>query len=150
MRKPMGNQHGQSVLEYAITLAAVLIVVLVMVIYYKRAVGGRWKASSDSIGEQFTTGQTYTVETRQQASRKEESGTKAQIDAGSWTQSTVLGKAPEKIDIGKVGGKETEYGGAETSRTDYVTASPGGGELGTHGTFDSGKLKEKGLFSDDQ
>lgn len=48
------SQRGQSVLEYLIILAALCAVIVSMQVYTKRAVQGRWKASADAIGPQFS------------------------------------------------------------------------------------------------
>lgn len=54
------KNKGQSALEYAILLAVVVAVLVIMNVYIKRGVQGRFKESSDDIGEQFDPGhQTY-------------------------------------------------------------------------------------------
>lgn len=47
------NKHGQSTLEYAILIAAVVAGLVMMQIYLKRGIGGRLKGGADNIGEQF-------------------------------------------------------------------------------------------------
>lgn len=143
------DRRGQSVMEYAIMLAAITVVIVATQVYFKRAVQGRWKQSADQIGEPFTTGQNYAIETQQQVSRTEESGTSTEINANSWTRSEVLASRPANIDVGKIGAKLTTDAGAEITKTDYVTATAGSNAVGTHGTFDSGKLSDIGLFQDD-
>lgn len=155
MRRRFSERNGQSVLEYSVIIAVAILVIVVGQIYFKRALQGRWKDASDQIGEQFTTGQSYAIEKRQASARKEETGTSAivsptgQGETASWTKSTVLDAATANIVPTTVGGKETSYLGHEATKTDYVTATAGSGQLGAHGTFDSGKLSETGLFQDD-
>ncbi len=45
--------RGQSTLEYALVIAAIVGALIMMQIYLKRGVGGRIKSSADDIGEQF-------------------------------------------------------------------------------------------------
>lgn len=45
--------RGQSTLEYALVIAAIVGALIMMQVYLKRGVGGRIKASADDIGEQF-------------------------------------------------------------------------------------------------
>ena len=146
------SQRGQSVLEYALLLGVVIAVIVALQLYFKRGLQGRWKEASDQIGEQFTTNETYTIQTRQQSSREETTGTANEINANNWSQSKVLSALPGGISagdiIGKLDGAETVYAGHETTRRDYVTPT-GNRTLGAHGTFDSGRISQKKLFDDD-
>jgi Flp pilus assembly pilin Flp len=146
MMKRFADKKGQSVLEYSILLAVAILVIVGGQVYFKRALHGKWKETSDQIGEQFTTAQTYTVQRTQQSARKETSGVAADFKAGAWSQSQIAATAP--LDVGAVGG-QLGYTGHETTKSDYVKATRGTGTLGTHGTFDSGKLSEVKLFEDD-
>lgn len=47
------HRRGQSTLEYALLIAAVVAGLVMMQIYLKRGVGGRIKSGADDIGEQF-------------------------------------------------------------------------------------------------
>jgi uncharacterized protein (UPF0333 family) len=47
------NKQGQSTLEYALLIAAVVAGLIMMQIYLKRGIGGRLKGGADNIGEQF-------------------------------------------------------------------------------------------------
>lgn len=47
------NKQGQSTLEYALLIAAVVAGLVMMQIYLKRGIGGRLKSGADNIGEQF-------------------------------------------------------------------------------------------------
>ena len=47
------HKRGQSTLEYALLVAAVVAGLVMMQIYLKRGVGGRVKSGADDIGEQF-------------------------------------------------------------------------------------------------
>lgn len=47
------HKRGQSTLEYALLIAAVVAGLVMMQVYLKRGVGGRLKSGADDIGEQF-------------------------------------------------------------------------------------------------
>lgn len=47
------HKQGQSTLEYALLIAAVVAGLVMMQIYLKRGIGGRLKTGADNIGEQF-------------------------------------------------------------------------------------------------
>ena len=151
MNQSIRNRTGQSVLEYATLISVVVLVIIVGQLYFKRGLQGRWKESSDQIGKQFTTAQPYTMETRQQSLREEVTGTAGEVGSKNWTRSSVLssGTTFGNADIVKVGGKEGTYAGHETTREDFVQQSIGSGQVGAHGTFDSGKYSTTGLFNDD-
>lgn len=153
MARRCARERGQSVVEYAVLITVAIAVVVAGQIYFKRALQGRWKGASDQIGEQFTTAQNYTIETREQSSREEVTGSDGEITAGSWTRSAVLSGLPQignepPIDPGSVGGVINSYSGHETTIKDYVNQTFGKA-LGDHGTFDSGQLSNIKLFDDD-
>ena len=50
----MRNKKAQSTLEYAIIMAVVVGALLAMQIYVKRAVEGRMRSTTDSVGDQFS------------------------------------------------------------------------------------------------
>lgn len=136
------SKKGQGILEYAMILAIVVAVIVAIQIYVKRAVEGKFKQSADQIGEQFTTAETYTIETQSQSSRREQTLANLDTPTKGWTRSEIQGGgafAPGKV----------AYAGYESSKTDYVQQNIGGNQVGTHGTFDSGKISDKKLFEDD-
>jgi Flp pilus assembly pilin Flp len=141
------------VLEYAVLIAVALVVIIGGQIYFKRALHGRWKENADQVGEQFTTNQTYTIESRQQSVRRDTTGLlpaqDSTVNAGAWSQSTVRAALPSGMTIAGVDGEEAGYTGHETTRRDFVTQAVGGDALGTHSTFDSGQLSGITLFGDD-
>lgn len=47
------GKRGQSTLEYALLIAAIVAGLVMMQIYVKRGLGGKMKSSSDDIGEQY-------------------------------------------------------------------------------------------------
>jgi len=49
----MFNRKGQSTLEYALIIGVVVAGLLLMQHYVRRGLAGRYKASSDDLGEQF-------------------------------------------------------------------------------------------------
>jgi Flp pilus assembly pilin Flp len=52
------NERGQSTLEYAVIVAAVIGALLALQVYLKRGVEGKLHESTDQIGEQFDAGNT--------------------------------------------------------------------------------------------
>lgn len=137
------HNKAQSILEYAMVLAVLVAVIVAIQVYVKRAVQGRLKQSADQIGDQFTTAETYTVQNVNQSARTEKTLT-SDLPAGQWSRSEIKGSDAFVPPESKV-----TYPGYEVTKTDYVTASAGGGQAGTHGTFDSGKISDKRLFDDD-
>ena len=62
----MRKKDGQTILEYAILIALVVGVLLIMQTFVKRGYQGSLKASADRMGEQFSTsGETIKVEQAQ-------------------------------------------------------------------------------------
>lgn len=53
MLKLLRNRKGQNSLEYAAFIIIVMAAILTIQTYYKRGLQGRWKQSSDGIGEQY-------------------------------------------------------------------------------------------------
>lgn len=136
------NKKGQGILEYAMILAIVVAVIVAIQLYVKRALEGKFKQSADQIGEQFTTAETYTIETQSQSARREQTLAGLTPGTDGWTRSEIQGGgafAPGKV----------AYAGYEASKTDYVKQNIGGNQAGTHGTFDSGKISDTKLFEDD-
>jgi len=145
------KKKGQSVLEYAILVGVVIAVIIAIQLYIKRAVQGNLKARSDAIGDQFTTATDYTTENIQQTARREAYQTDAVVGT-EVSRSEIVAAADGQAVKNQVAGysKAAAYTGAELSSSDYVTADAGGAAvLGVHGSFDSGKLTDTGLFDDD-
>ena len=70
-----GLNRAQSMIEYCILIAAVCAALIGMQIYTKRAVQGRLKVSSDSIGGQFSAAWSNRHYTKTVKSRREETVT---------------------------------------------------------------------------
>lgn len=49
----MTQRRAQSSLEFATLVIVVLAAILTMQVYFKRGLQGRWKGSTDEIGEQY-------------------------------------------------------------------------------------------------
>ena len=143
------KKKGQSILEYAILLAVIVAVIVAIQVYVKRALQGRMKASTDSIGDQFTTKDTYTIETIQQTAREE--ATLVGLGAGQWSRSEIDAKADGTWFKGADARYQAEagdYTGHEITSSDYVVQDVG--KKGrTHGTFDSADIGDTGLYTDD-
>jgi len=84
------KRKAQSTLEYAIIIFVVIVAMIALSAYFKRAIQGRGRQASDQIGEQFSpqTGSwDYTTESYSKS--MEETGT-AQIGGKGVTRSTLL------------------------------------------------------------
>lgn len=57
----MSGRRGQSTVEYAVTIAAVIAALLGMQVYIKRGMSGRLRDAADSLGEQYAPKFTRTV-----------------------------------------------------------------------------------------
>lgn len=150
------KRKGQSILEYAILMGIIVAVFVSIQIYVKRAVQGKFKSSADQIGEQFTTGEVYTIQTVRQTAREEQ--TLAELSAGegtAWSESKIQNQDDAAWANSQLQGytqKAGDYRGAEISATDYVTGVSGTdatANIGTHAGFDSGKISDKALYEDD-
>ena len=144
------RRGGQSLLEYALMIVVLLVVIVAMNLYFKRGLQGRWKQTTDQIGEQFTTrpGTNVAIQTNQVSSRTEATGTDGEIGVNNWTRSAISGKMPTGMTSAQVGGLGGTYAGHETTQTDYVKATVGT-KGATHSAFDSGRLSNIKLFDDD-
>jgi Flp pilus assembly pilin Flp len=49
----MHNRKGQTILEYTVIFIIILGVLISMKDYLKRGIQGRWKSSTDDLGEQY-------------------------------------------------------------------------------------------------
>ena len=52
------NKRAQGSLEYTIIITIVVAAFLLMQVYYKRSIQGRWRSSADDIGDQYSPGVT--------------------------------------------------------------------------------------------
>lgn len=102
----LNNKRGQSTLEYALLIAAVIAALIMMQIYLKRGVGGKLKANIDDIGEQydpvaytadhtvtFTSGRRDTVQvgvTRSELTQNEDSNKIGAESVAAWAASESL------------------------------------------------------------
>lgn len=67
-----GNNKGSAILEYGLFIAIFISAVVAMQIYIKRAIAGKFKASTDAIGEQFSSSLSNYSYTRKITSQSEE------------------------------------------------------------------------------
>jgi len=143
------KKKGQSILEYAVFLGVIVAVIIVMQIYVKRAIQGKFKSNADQLGDQFSTGVVHNIETMQQTDRKEDT---QYGDAAAATDSAVIQKSEigEVADgtwaaaLGTYAPNAANYKGAEINKSDFVTTE------GEHSEMNSGVLKDKHLFNDDE
>lgn len=152
--RPKKKIKAQAITEYAVLLGIIVMAIVLIQVYLKRSIQGKFKSTADDIGEQFTTGTNYTVQTIQQSARREISGngTIAQLN-NTWSSSEIQTATDGARPIIAVSGIPlpvlTAYAGHEITQKDFVNATRGGtAALGTHGTFDSGKLSGKNLTSE--
>ncbi len=47
------RRHGQGLIEYIVLITVVIAALIAMMIYVKRGISGRMRASADSLGEQY-------------------------------------------------------------------------------------------------
>lgn len=139
----MFKRKGQSILEYAILLAVVIAVLLIMQAFVKRGYQGSLKSSADRMGEQFSASGTTTKEEQTMLGDQNvvtEVGTtaavmdqfKSQIPSGVAVQGTV-DKGAYSLNT-REGGivtattqSKTEAASQEKARlTDYSTDTVGG------------------------
>ena len=143
-------RKAQGVTEYAIFIAAVLAGFIALQVYFQRAVKGNLKGRSDAVGDQFTTSQVYTVQSRSSSNRENIGGYQQFGGSDFYNKSTILndmgtnmGSASFEADLAGAGATllATEgYAGHEISKTDYVAQNAGAGAIGAHGTMPSGQL----------
>lgn len=90
----MVKRKAQSTVEYAVLAAVVVGALLVMQIYMKRGISGKFKESTDRVGEQYTPyTATYDLKTTLTGARRENT------KATGWSQSTIT-KAEEQKQTG--------------------------------------------------
>ncbi|MFA5286833.1 MAG: hypothetical protein WC394_00995 [Candidatus Omnitrophota bacterium] len=123
----MFTKKGQSILEYAILLAVVIAVLLIMQAFVKRGYQGSLKRSADSMGTQFSASGTTIKEEQKMAGDKNvitEVGTTTGAAEGSITQfADVL---PDDVTVQGTIDKgayslNTRSGGVETAETQSKT-----------------------------
>lgn len=167
------KSKAQSITEYAVLMGLIVIAIVGIQVYMKRAISGKLKSSADDVGEQFTTGANVTKQVIQQSARREVTGRYDPIggeqvaDLGNkWSSSEILPSIDATAQVfqspaaaipatwagdSNAQPKLGTYTGNEVTTTDYVVqeGNVGKATLGQHGVFDSGKLKEKNVFSED-
>lgn len=153
------NRKAQSITEYAVLSGVLILAIVVMQVYLKRSVQGKFKDTADQIGEQFSTGESYHTQTIQQSMRKEISGLGADTDLNAaWSKSTVITAGSETNPQEYI---PDNWGGSETSRpelntiakgevtvSDYVSVAEGGDAIGAHTAFKSGILQNKNIVTE--
>jgi Flp pilus assembly pilin Flp len=107
MRK-INIKRAQSTLEYVVLVVVITAALLTIQIYFKRAVQGRIKSTSDDIGEQFsTTGNLYINEGAFQATQ-ETTG----VDGPGVSNSILQGASrSSKNEVFNLGQAQNEYWG---------------------------------------
>lgn len=147
------NRKAQSITEYAVLSGVLIMAVVLMQVYLKRSVQGKFKDTADQIGEQFSTGETYSTQTIQQSLRDEVSGvgTPAELNA-KWSKSTVITTAsvnnpqnyiPSGWGYDNAQPELGSFAKGEVTVNDYVSATAGDDAIGAHTAFRSGNLQDK-------
>ena len=154
------NRKAQSITEYAVLSGVVIMAVVLMQVYLKRSVQGKFKDTADQIGEQFSTGETYSTQTIQQSLRNEVSGVRTDVAelSKAWSKSTVIATAsigtnPQAYiptDWGYVEATPelASFAKGEVTVNDYVSVATGADAIGTHTAFRSGVLQDKKIGSE--
>jgi len=84
------NKRAQSTLEYAILIVIILAALLSIQVYLKRGIQGRFKSSTDDIGDQFSPGNTNYISRTTTSSKQRQT-----FSAGESTQALL---EPETTD----------------------------------------------------
>jgi hypothetical protein len=84
IKSPKTQSFGQSVLEYTMIIAVVVLAFFAIQIYMKRGMEGRFRASADDIGKQFDAEATYVV-------YKSTKGSKAKEETAAGTTTVYTG-----------------------------------------------------------
>ena len=155
MQQRQEHQHrkGQVILEGVLLWVVIAVVLIGMAVFFQRAIRGRLFQTSNQVGDQFTAGQKYTIETRFSSARDEFSGRNDDINGTSgigntWALSRIRDTMPTGFNTTDIGGKLPDYKGAEIQTEDYVTATAGGGNIGTYSMMRSGKLGKAKIFGE--
>jgi Flp pilus assembly pilin Flp len=62
MLQYLNQKRGQSTLEYAVLIVVIIGALLTIQVYIKRGVQGRLKSAADDIGDQYSDGNTNSIE----------------------------------------------------------------------------------------
>lgn len=149
------ERKAQSITEYAVLMGIIVLAIVLTQVYLKRSIQGKFKSTADDLGEQFTTGRNYTLQTVQQSMRNDKTAVGDNLTlSDAWSQSTIADNtnATWYQDIKAVSGVATdatlrEYAGGEVTNKDYVNPT-GGHTVGTHGNFSSGVLQDLNPFTE--
>lgn len=115
------RRRGQSTLEYALIIAVVLGALLAMNNYMRRGVQGRLRSSADSIGDQFSAGNTtYKTVTKQITDTKTTDTFGWSVDA-SGTATPVKGVSNYKVDVGGAGQRRVKADDSDNSAKETIT-----------------------------
>lgn len=165
------SRAGQMILEGVLLWVIVAVVLIGMAVFFQRAVRGRFFQTANQVGEQFTPGQKYTIESRFASSRDETTNTQTLIGNQVVSESRIRQYLPGNTTdttafIGKVGGvldkittgTRTGYPQAEVQVEDYLKqdasmlADGDADKLGKHdhGVMPSGQLSKGLLFLEDK
>lgn len=61
------NKKGQSLIEYSLILGAIIVGILFMQLYVRRAIEGRMRSSADDIGDPYSSAATMNVTTNRES-----------------------------------------------------------------------------------
>jgi len=98
------RNKGQSLLEYSLILAAIVVAIVFMQTYVRRGVQGRLKDSADQIGDQYSVVGGYNYLTNRTSTTTEETDVKGKLttdytDVSRRTGSQRLNAAEEPWEI---------------------------------------------------
>ena len=111
MLQYLNQKRGQSTLEYAVLIVIIIGALLTIQIYIKRGVQGRLKSAADDIGDQYSDGNTNSIQTTIRNSNTSET-----FQAGN-SSSTILGKGEitNETDNSVIINAQQEYWGYKSS-----------------------------------
>ena len=166
-------KKAQGATEYAIFIAAVLIALIAIQIYFQRSVKGKFKSSADQVGDQFFMGQAgdgiqNTYQTSSVSARRSLTGSgAADLGGNAATTSSELMSDTEYAgnanltsvlnNLGAAGistGRAAavtlndNYRGGSVYMNDWVDATAGDGDVGDHDVMETGDFRNQQVFEE--
>lgn len=83
------NKKGQSLLEYSLILGAIIVGILFMQLYVRRAIEGRLRGAADDIGEQYSATGTFNFVTNRTSNIEEVTDATGQVTTTYHEDETV-------------------------------------------------------------
>ena len=104
-------KKGQSTLEYAVVIVVVLAALLAIQVYVRRSIQGKLRSSTDSIGEQYSAGNTtskYTTSQTGNMATQEKFGLTKGVSRSEVTAAASVTRSATGSDAEKIGQLDSE------------------------------------------